>query len=163
MHIEKYIGPIHLAGMMLENVYGYIAPAHYFMDRFYIFSFVTLPISWMICKDECIISYITKIRENPDYIMGSEPNDVKDMLDLFPTAYWYAVFYNTNYILRISSVYIVNHRSMKISNAIIYPTFVLTTIYNYNIKYDIRENFYIKIALFIYVSIIYAKLFLYKN
>ena len=49
----------------------------------YIMSFVFIPLSWIMCKDECIISYVCKKLENPHYQLGSEPENVKDIIDLF--------------------------------------------------------------------------------
>ena len=139
---SNYVGIIHVYGMIIENIYGFIP--HFFIsnirffDKLYILSFVFIPLSWIVCKDECIISYISKKVENPNYQLGSEPENVKDIIDLFYTKELYSIFYHTNHILRISSLIIVNNRTTHISYYIFTPTFVLYTIYVYDIIYKLN-------------------------
>ena len=139
---SNYVGIIHVYGMIIENIYGFIP--HFFIsnirffDKLYILSFVFIPLSWIICKDECIVSYLCKKTENPNYQLGSEPENVKDIIDLFYTKELYSIFYHTNHILRISSLLIVNNRTTHISYYIFTPTFVLYTIYVYDIIYKLN-------------------------
>jgi hypothetical protein len=43
--------------MIIENIYGFFSWKNIVFDKLYIISFVSIPLSWVICKDECIISY----------------------------------------------------------------------------------------------------------
>jgi hypothetical protein len=40
------------------------------LDVFYILYFIGMNISWVLCKNECIISYIFKRMKDPNYKMG---------------------------------------------------------------------------------------------
>ena len=91
-NIQKYIGIFHLCEMIIENVYGFIISKNIFSDKLYIISFIAIPFSWIICKDECFISYTMKKLENPNYILGTEPENVKDISDLFTHKYIYIFF-----------------------------------------------------------------------
>jgi hypothetical protein len=135
---HKYIGILHLFGMIIENVYGFIIKKNVFFDRLYIISFVSIPLSWVMCKDECIVSYIMKKIENPTYVLGSEPENVKDISNLFANEYQYMIFYNVNTLLRICSVIIVNQRTTDVSYIIFIPTCVLYLYYNYDITYKLN-------------------------
>lgn len=160
-HISKYIGIIHLCGMIIENSYGFIIIKNVFFDKLYIISFVSIPFSWIICKNECIISYIIKKIENPNYILGNEPENVKDISDLFINERQYMIFYNINTLLRLWSVMIVNKRTTNINNSILIPTFVLYLYYNYDITYkrNYTNNFYpyFQIILCVYLFTIFYK------
>ena len=138
MNYNKYIGIFHLCGMIIENIYGFINKKNILYDKLYIISFVSIPFSWIICKDECFISYIMKKLENPNYILGHEPENVKDISDLFMNEYIYIIFYNINTLLRICSVIIVNNRTTNINLFIIIPTCILYLCYNYDITYKLN-------------------------
>jgi len=143
-NIHKYIGIIHLCGFIIENIYGFLIGKIIFFDKLYIISFVSIPFSWVICNDECIVSYIMKKVENKNYILGSEPENVKDISNLFTNEHQYMIFYNINTLLRICSVIIVNERTTKLSCVIFIPTCILYLYYNYDITYKInyRKKFY---------------------
>ena len=143
-HNHKYIGIFHLCGMIIENIYGFIVWKNILFDKLYIISFVSIPLSWVICKDECIISYIMKKNENPNYVLGSEPENVKDISNLFANEYQYMIFYNVNTLLRICSVIIVNKRTAHVSYMIFIPTCILYLYYNYDITYKLnyRKKWY---------------------
>lgn len=138
----RIIGILHLCGMIIENIYGFVFVKTDYLDKLYIISFISIPFSWIICKDECIISYITKKMENPNYILGNDPGNVKDISDLFLNGQHYLFFYNINLILRISSVIIVNNRTTNIDYSICLPTYILYLLYNYNITYKLN---YVKV------------------
>lgn len=144
LNILHYAGKIHLFGMIIENIYGFIVPKHELFDKLYIIIFTTIPCSWLLCKDECIISYLVKKYENPNYIMGNEPENSKDITDLFYNIELYRAFYHSNHILRICSLYIVNNRTTNIYNFIFIPTIALYSYYIYDIMYIInyRKSLY---------------------
>jgi hypothetical protein len=137
-NISKHIGIIHLCGMIIENIYGFIIIKNLFFDKLYIISFVSIPISWVICKDECIVSYVMKKIENRNYILGNEPENVKDVIQLFRNERQYMIFYNVNILIRICSVMVVNKRSTNINNLIFIPTCILYLYYNYDITYKLN-------------------------
>ena len=132
------IGSLHLCGMIAENVYGFFIKQHILFDTLYVMSFISIPFSWLLCKDECIISYISKKMENPNYILGDEPENVKDVSSLFANESQYMIFYNINIFLRVGSVFIVNNRTTKIETLIFIPTCFMYLLYNYDITYKLN-------------------------
>jgi len=161
----KYVGVIHLCGMIIENIYGFIIGKNTLFDKLYIISFVSIPLSWLLCKDECIISYAMKKLENHNYKLGDEPENVKDISDLFSNEYQYFIFYNINTLLRILSVFIVNKRSTNIDNFIFIPACVLYLIYNFDISYKLnyrKKLFpYFQIILFFYLFTVFYNILVY--
>lgn len=159
--ISKYIGTLHLCGMIIENVYGFFVQKNIMFDKLYIISFVSIPFSWVVCKDECIISYIMKKLENKNYILGDEPENVKDISNLFINENQYLLFYNVNSLCRIFSVIIVNNRTSKINDYLIIPTCILYLYYNYDITYKLNYRKvlypYFQIILCMYLTIILYK------
>jgi len=134
----KYIGIFHLCGMIMQNIYGFLSAKNVFFDKLYIISFVSIPFSWVLCKNECIISYLTKKLENPNYLLGNEPENTKDISDLFINKEQYMFFYNLNNLIRICSVIIVNHRTTNIHYFICIPTYILYLFYIYDITYKLN-------------------------
>ena len=126
----------HLLGIIVEDIYGFM-PIYSF-DKLYMLSFITIPFSWVICNDECIISYMIKKRKNKNYILGTEPNNVSDISNIFPSKKHYFVFYNISNVLRICSVYFVNKRTTHIQSSILVPTCILFLCYNYDISYNLQ-------------------------
>jgi hypothetical protein len=165
MNYNKYVGIIHLCGMIIENIYGFLILNNIFFDKLYIISFVSIPFSWILCKDECIISYIIKKIENKNYILGNEPENVKDISDLFVNKQQYLIFYNINTLLRICSVFIVNKRTTHISYKFLIPTIILYSYYNYDITYKINYRKkvypYIQLVFCGYLFIIFIKVLQY--
>lgn len=158
----KIIGFIHLCGMIIENMYGFIFIKNVIFDKLYIISFISIPFSWVIFKNECIISYISKKIENPHYKLGNDPANVKDISNFFTNENQYLLFYNVNNLFRIFSVIIVNERTTKINYFICIPTFILYLLYNYDITYKLN---YVK-KIFPYFQILlctYLLIMLYKT
>jgi hypothetical protein len=167
MNLVTFLGSLHLCGMIIENVYGFLIEDK-ILDNLYLISFLLLPLSWIICKDECIISYLLKKYQNPYYQLGDEPENTKDISDLFPSSNYYLFFYHSNHLLRIVSVIIVNHRntssSSQISYFLFYPTLIMYSIYIYDITFRLcyRKRLYpyfqILFSAFLF-TILYDKLF----
>jgi hypothetical protein len=144
ININKYVGIIHLCGMIVEDIYGFIIGKNIILDKLYIISFVSIPFSWIICKDECIISYIMKKVNDKNYMLGNEPENVKDISNLFTNEQQYFIFYNVHNLLRVFSIIIVNNRSTNIHYVIFIPTCILYLFYVYDItcKLNYRKLFY---------------------
>jgi len=95
-------------------------------------------LSWILFKDECIVSYIIKKIQNSKYILGSEPDNVEDISSLFKNQRQYLLFFNANVFLRLGSVLIVNRRTTHIDIFVLYPMFLLYVFYNYDITYRLN-------------------------
>uniref|UniRef100_A0A6C0JXA2 Uncharacterized protein n=1 Tax=viral metagenome TaxID=1070528 RepID=A0A6C0JXA2_9ZZZZ len=136
MHITTYIGIVHLGGIILENLYGFIFPPFIFLDNIYAITFISIPFSWILCKDECIISYIVKKWNDPTYIMGTNPADASDIPVIFTNAiisYW---TFHINTFVRIWSIYIVNTRTCHIPNYVFGPSILLYLVYVNDIQHE---------------------------
>lgn len=123
-------GVIHLGGMIFLSIYGFITPLQ-IIDNIFIVTIISLPLSWMACNNECIISYLLKKHKNPEYILGSEPN-IDDITELFPNKLSYEIFFHMNHVIRILSFATVLERNEYNVGNIWY---VIYTIYVYNIRY----------------------------
>lgn len=161
-NISKYIGLLHLSGMIIESTYGFIFVKHITYDKLYIITLTFIPFSWIICNDECIISYLIKKNENPKYRLGDEPENVEDISNFFTNKPQYILFNNINYFLRLFSLIIVNHRTTQISYLTLIPTVTLYSFYIYDITYklNIRKKMhpYFQIILCLYLLSIFCKI-----
>jgi hypothetical protein len=67
--LQQIVGMGHVVLSFILSIYFLWAPAN--LDFYYLIYFLLLNISWGLFKNECFISYIFKILENPKYEMGS--------------------------------------------------------------------------------------------
>jgi hypothetical protein len=114
LKVYNIFGKLHLFGMVIKNIYGFIIPKYILFDKLYLISFVFIQFSWLLCKDECIISYLIKKYKNKNYLLGSEPENIEDIIIIFPNKNVYYFFYNANHLLHICSLLIVNNRTIHI-------------------------------------------------
>jgi len=93
--------------------------------------------------------------------LGDEPENVKDISNLFINENQYLLFYNVNNLCRVVSVIIVNNRTSKINDCFIIPACILYLYYNYDItyKFNYRKRLYpyFQIILCMYLTIILYK------
>ena len=73
--IQQVVGVIHIALSFIMSLYFVWAPAS--LDYYYLLYFIILSISWSLLNNECGLSYLFKVIQNPDYKMGST-DDVED-------------------------------------------------------------------------------------
>lgn len=159
--IKRITGIIHILGIIIQNTYGLLPYNNELIDKIYMINFAIVPLSWIIFKDECLISYLIKKMENKDYILGENPNDVSDISDLFNNVNEYKIFNNIKNVLRIYTFIIINNKTTKIDNNIIIPTIILYLIYTYDISCNLnyRKKFYpyFQILLSYYLLVIICK------
>ena len=137
LNISIFVGIIHVGGMMIVNTYGFIVSQHDLLDRIYMVGFLSIPFSWILCKDECIISYLVKKYENRHYILGSDSANVDDIVDLFPSKQCYNYgFYPINHGLRVYSLFLVNERTTLIGTRLFSPMILLYSLYTFDITYS---------------------------
>ena len=165
--LSKIIGITHIFFMIIINLYGFIKTNNntIICDYIYIISFVSISLSWLLLKDECLISYIDKKYSNPNYILGSEPYNVNDIIDLFPSKQFYNIFYIVNHFFRLSSIIIVNNRLGKASWLIVGPMLLLYSLYvitisisdvvkKYRFNKFFRSTLAILLIIFLFINII---------
>ena len=132
---RKIIGIIHCFGMVFQSFYAVILPKTDF-DWIYLFSFLCIWLSQLAFYDECIISYYIKHLDNPKYRLGDEPENAKDIIELFSTKNQYMIFYHVNTVFRAYSIVTVNARNDYILPNIVTITAVFMYVaYNYDILY----------------------------
>lgn len=68
--------------------------------------------------------------------MGSDPSNVKDLVDLFSSKQEYIIFYNANIFLRMGSIAVVNHRTTHIDPAILIGAVLVYSCYNHIVTYN---------------------------
>jgi hypothetical protein len=124
------IGIIHIFFSTILSLYFLWRKSSF--DKYYLMYFVLLNISWGILNDECLISYISKIIQNPNYTMGETKtiDDYDQVLGSYSSIF-------LNYIL---FMYLVNlaiigfHSQMKWSILLCATSF---SIYTYMLRQDI--------------------------
>jgi hypothetical protein len=159
--IKRIIGIIHILGIIIVGIYGLLPCKNKLIDKMYMINFAIIPLSWIIFKDECLVSYLTKKLKNKNYKLGEDPNDVSDISDFFNNENEYKIFNNVKNILRIYSIIIINNRTTKIDNKIIIPALILYLIYTYdiscNLNYRKKLYPYFQIILSYYLLVIICK------
>ena len=75
LELQKSVGFIHVVLSFIISIYFIWAPAQF--DKYYLFYFLLLTISWSLMKNECAISYFFKYIGDPNYKMG-DTTDVED-------------------------------------------------------------------------------------
>ena len=144
LNLSTVVGLVHVSGMIAENAYGFLIGADPWLDTLYMLSFLGIPLSWMLLKDECLISYLVKRYNDPTYRLGSAPESIDDIEALFPNPIAYGLFYHANYLSRLGSVFIVNHRTSQIPLGLLGPTCLLYVLYIYDVTYrlDYRHRLF---------------------
>lgn len=142
--MEKYsnniIGYIHIFLSIIKCIYGYIFPSIILFDVLYLIIFACVPLLWIFCKGECLISYFYKISENNDYKLGDDPFNHKDVSVLFPNKTHYLLYSNISIFVYIGSLLIVNYRTNIIPSYIMYLTLLLLLLYVYDM--DFFKSYY---------------------
>ena len=107
------IGVIHISGVIIRNLYGFVLPCRPILDYLYILAFYGIPLSWLLCRGECVISYLAKKIKNPNYVLGSESDNHSDLVDLFPNKSCYHLFSITSTLSYFTSTHVVYHRRYR--------------------------------------------------
>lgn len=142
-YTKKIIGYLHLLLSILKYIYGYIFPSILLFDSLYIILFAAIPLSWILFKNECLLSYFIKKYENNNYKLGDEPSNYKDMSDIFPNNKIYSYYTNITTFIYIGSLIIVNNRAKIIPNYIFYIILILFLLYCYDI--ELFNSYYFKL------------------
>ena len=78
------IGIIHTILYVAKNTYGF----YYFylpqsFCKYYLWGFILLAHSWIFYNNECIVSYLVKKINNPEYCAGDDPCFYEDIFLVF--------------------------------------------------------------------------------
>jgi hypothetical protein len=160
MFFKYFLNIIHLGLIILLLIYPYIISKNYLYDACYIFLFIFGKLSWILCKDECYISYLFKKIENPDYILGNNSRELSDITKIYKNKYLQCIM--TVLVILFPIIYainiiIVNLRSNIIPKLLMYLMILFYFIYLYYVHfikriiiYNNRKNILINLFKFIY-------------
>ena len=104
------IGVIHISGVILRNMYGFVVINIPILDYLYLLAYYAIPLSWLLCRGECLISYIAKKIKNPNYELGSDADNHSDLIELFPNKQCYHLFSIMSTLIYFTSTNIVYSR-----------------------------------------------------
>lgn len=137
------IGILHLLGMLLVDSYGILTNPHPYLDTLYMVGVFLLPYSWVMCEDECVLSYVVKKYQDPSYRLGSAP-EINDISELFCTQRQYLLFYTASNAVRVMSIFLVNDRTTHIHACILFPTCFFYVFYSEDIacQWNYRKYFF---------------------
>ena len=142
--LTKLVGLVHFGCAIVKNAYIIFYPTFYLEESIFVTLYAITPISWLLCKDECIVSYCIKKLNNPQYILGEEPHNYKDMEDICSNPYIYNLAFHVNTICQVLSMFIIMRRHQNINTRSFYVAMITKLIYIYDIKHNtpIRKMFY---------------------
>jgi hypothetical protein len=143
----RTIGKIHLSGIIIRNIYGFVVPDLHELDTLYLMWYYILPVSWLLFRGECVVSYIAKKIKDPSYQLGSEANNNSDIADLFPNHLSYRIFSVVSTAAYFTSVQIVFNRTYRDIDDAFYNT-ILSSEYRF---------FYHECAVYLYLVYILDK------
>ena len=101
--ITEFIKSLHLFNDLFLSLYVFLFPKKY--DIFYVVYIFIMGLHWLLCKNECIISYLEKKSINKNYILGSLPYHLPHVQD---TGLTFRFYIN---ILVLFNVFTIIYRS----------------------------------------------------
>ena len=125
---------LHLMGAIAKNTYGFFSRPVLLYDSFYLFFFTGVPLSWLVCKGECVFSYLYKKYENPQYILGSDSHNYSDLAQLFPNKSAYKIYSHISAMAMLGSFILVNNRTRIIPLDIFIPLSAFLAFYLWDIE-----------------------------
>jgi hypothetical protein len=133
---------------------------HPISNDIFILAYTITPISWILFKDECLISFFVKMMYNPQYILGQTPNDYSDLVSAFRDIRALNFIFNTNTFLQCLSLWHIQQNTTSISPISFYIPMTLRLIYTYDIKWDTKFRkitfpYFQGIMLYSYGSLLY--------
>jgi hypothetical protein len=102
-------------------------------NNLFILSYTITPITWILCNDECLISFFVKKIK-----LIQVPNDYSDLVSIFNDIRILNNVFNTNMILQCLSVFVIQKNTPLISPISFYIPMALKIVYVYDIKWDTK-------------------------
>ena len=75
------VGLLHSAWTVFIAIYAFVLPSKY--DFVYMIYVLLLVISWLLFKDECVVTYIYRKMMDPSYTLGESAMSLDDASDIF--------------------------------------------------------------------------------
>jgi len=142
--LQQIVGIAHVVLSFILSIYFLWAPAKY--DYFYLLYFLVLNISWTLFKNECALSYLFKIIDNPEYQMGTT-TEVSDYDSVLGSKFS-DIFLQYILFMYIVNLFIVGNRFFGARNKIlilltgisyIFYTLMLRKVQNKNQKNTLQS------------------------
>jgi hypothetical protein len=130
--LNKITGFFHLLSGLTISSLPLIEKSDRSFDIF-ILAYSLNPISWMLCKNECIISYIVKKYSNPKYRLGDDPFKYMDITELFEyinLVKMLQMTYTTITVLQSASLVVVQQSTPSIHPLFFYIPMTLKIAYS---------------------------------
>jgi hypothetical protein len=105
------LGIIHLIHCPILVIYPYISDTY---DRAYLIYFMLIVFSYIVLKNECLISYIGKRRIDNSYRAGQKMNYYPEMYIFTKNDQQIKLYFTTMTLLYVYSIFIVFVRYSKI-------------------------------------------------
>ena len=134
--LNKTIGIFHFGCGLIKNIHIILFPSFVLGESIFIASYCLTPLSWILCNDECIISYFVKKINNPQYCLGEQPYNYQDIENICFSKYIYNITFHLNTLLQIMSLITIKNNHERLNTANICLAIIIKTIYIYDIKYD---------------------------
>jgi len=142
MFFKYFLNIIHIGLIILLLIYPYIISKNYLYDTCYIFLFIFGKLSWILCKDECYISYLFKKIDNPNYVLGDNSRELSDITKIYKNKYLQYIMSGLVILFPIIyaiNIIIVNLRSNIIQKLLMYLIIIFYFIYLYYVHF-IKAN-----------------------
>lgn len=110
-------GIFHIVEMACVALYAFFIPKHTMADFIYVTLIAIIVLSWILLQNECFVSYIIRKMKDPHYVMGSDPLNMKDLIEIFGPI-WVNYYINGVLVCMFLSFYIASIRSKLLSETL---------------------------------------------
>ena len=126
--------------VFLHKLFVFAAQWRYLDKRTMVIYFLIIMSSWIVYKNECIISYYWKEKNYKNYKLGDNPDDVSDLGPFYKNNYLALFFYD--FMKLIVTPYLFYKLTGSMKGMLIYQLVILLTLLNkeYSTKF-LRTKF----------------------
>jgi len=134
------VGVLHLSISLVISFYPFIFKKSWF-DYLFIISTLIITLSWTFYNGECLLTYYFKLKDDPNYIAGTNSTDVTDMYKNIPDPRLADFILVTKFLAHIISEFIVFSRN-KFPKLVCYLVPFIHVIYTGSLYFftNIPEN-----------------------
>ena len=126
-------GIVHVTGMAFLAFYAFLFQKSSIADTIFVSFICILALSWMLFKNECLISYTIRKMKDPNYVMGSDAVEMDDFKKLFGPI-WAKYVADGLLIFMFISFFLVSMRSKLLPVYLIYLFVSCSVIYLLSIR-----------------------------
>lgn len=154
-------GIFHIVEMACVALYAFFIPKHTMADFIYVTLIAIIVLSWILLQNECFVSYIIRKMKDPHYVMGSDPLNMKDLIEIFGPI-WVNYYINGVLVCMFLSFYIASIRSKLLSETLASFFIVGSILYLASIHHFSETKLYLNYGcrLILYFALYLHSLFL---